>query len=253
MHYTSRKLVPELQPGREDSLMKSSVMVGMLLSALLVASGCVSSSKYKQAVDEAEEAKARADRTQLQKKALEDELRSLRDQKNKLAADAELAAAELQRQKDSRDKERSGLEAKVRELEQRHHDLVAKTRALEQENDALKKQNESLKATVTRYQKALKEPAALPPAVPAPPKLPAMPAAPANPIPAAPRAGLAPVNVNVASAADMVLFLGISKEEAERIVANRPYKVKQEIVLKNVLPKARFDAIKDRITVAQPQ
>jgi len=46
----------------------------------------------------------------------------------------------------------------------------------------------------------------------------------------------------------MVLFLGITKEDADKVVASRPYTVKQEIVLKNALPKARFDAIKDRIS-----
>jgi DNA uptake protein ComE-like DNA-binding protein len=118
-----------------------------------------------------------------------------------------------------------------------------------------KKQNESLKGTVARYQKALKEPpASVPMTAPVPPKPPAIPAAPAAPaavpVPAAPQAGLAPVNVNTASANDMVLFLGITKDEAEKVVASRPYKVKLEIVLKNALPKAKFDAIKDRISVA---
>ena len=112
--------------------------------------------------------------------------------------------------------------------------MAAQNRALKQERDSLRKQIESLKATVARYQKALKEPPV-----------------PAAPAPAAPQAGLAPVNVNTASANDMVLFLGITKEEADRVVAGRPYKVKQEILLKNALPKARFDAIKDRISVAK--
>ena len=49
----------------------------------------------------------------------------------------------------------------------------------------------------------------------------------------------------------MVLFLGITKEDADKVVAGRPYKVVQEIVLKNALPKARFDVIKDRISVAK--
>jgi DNA uptake protein ComE-like DNA-binding protein len=61
----------------------------------------------------------------------------------------------------------------------------------------------------------------------------------------------AAVNVNTASAGDMVLFLGLSKEIAERVVANRPYRIKGELVAKNVMPKAMFDGIKDRITVAQ--
>ncbi|OGW68809.1 MAG: hypothetical protein A3A88_00410 [Nitrospirae bacterium RIFCSPLOWO2_01_FULL_62_17] len=98
----------------------------------------------------------------------------------------------------------------------------------------------------------------MPSTAPVPPRPPAAPAAPAAvtpvpvaPAPAAPQAGLAPVNVNTASANDMVLFLGITKEEADRVVAGRPYKVKQEILLKNALPKARFDAIKDRISVAK--
>jgi hypothetical protein len=47
----------------------------------------------------------------------------------------------------------------------------------------------------------------------------------------------------------MVLFLGLSKDVAERVVANRPYRLKGELVAKNVLPKGTFDVIKDRITV----
>nr|MBI3612190.1 helix-hairpin-helix domain-containing protein [Nitrospirota bacterium] len=70
------------------------------------------------------------------------------------------------------------------------------------------------------------------------------------PVPTAPQSsGLAPVNVNTASANDMVLFLGLPKEVAERVVSNRPYKVRGELVARNVLPKATFDVIKDRITV----
>lgn len=71
-----------------------------------------------------------------------------------------------------------------------------------------------------------------------------------QPAPASQSAALAPVNVNTASSNDMVLFLGLTKEVAERIVTNRPYKVRGELVAKNVLPKATYDVIKDRITVA---
>lgn len=239
--------------------MRSGAPIGVLVLVAMMAGGCVSSSKYEMAVAEAEDAKNRAEKTQLQKKALEDEVKSLREQKTKLAADLELASAERQRLEDSLGKERGGVNTRVRDLEQRSRDLTARNRALQQELASVKKQNDSLKATVSRYQKALKEPpAALPPAVPVPPRQPGAPAAPtavtpvpAAPAPAAPQAGLAPVNVNTASASDMVLFLGITKDEADKIVAGRPYKVKQELVVKNVLAKARFDAIKDRISVAQ--
>ena len=251
--------------------MRSRAGIGVLVLAALAAGGCVSSSKYEQAVADAEEARWRADRIQLQKTALEQEVKSLRDQKTKLAEDAELAASELQRLKDSLDKERGGKDSRVRDLEQRSRDLAAQNRALRQQYDSLRKQNESLKATVARYQKALKEPPASLPAVPklptapaapvapaaaAAPAAPVAPAVPAAPAPAAtpapaPAANVSPVNVNKAFAAEMVLFLGITKEEADKIVAGRPYKVKQEILVKGVLPKTKFDAIKDRITVAQ--
>ena len=240
--------------------MRSAGAIGVLVIAAMMAGGCVSSGKYEMAVAEAEDAKNKAEKVQLQKKALEDEVKSLREQKTKLAADLELASAERQRLEDSLSKERGGANTRTRDLEQRSRDLAARNRALQQELASVKKQNDSLKATVARYQKALKEPpASLPPAVPVPPKPAAAPAAPAAPVtpvpaapvPAAPQAGLAPVNVNTASAADMVLFLGISKEEADKIVAGRPYKVKQELVVKNVLAKPKFDAIKDRISVAQ--
>ena len=237
--------------------MRSGAVIGVLMLAATVASGCVSSSKYEQAVAEAEEAKNKTEKVQLQKSTLEQEVKSLRDQKNKLTADLDLALSERQRLEDSLGKERGGTNQRVRDLEQRSRDLAARSRALQQELDSMKKQNESLKRTVNQYQKALKEPpASVPMTAPVPPKPPASPSASAAPsaavpVPAVPQAGVAPVNINTASANDMVLFLGITKEEAEKMVASRPYKVKQEIVLKNALPKARFEAIKDRITVAQ--
>ncbi|OYT18589.1 MAG: hypothetical protein CCU26_15960, partial [Nitrospira sp. UW-LDO-01] len=57
------------------------------------------------------------------------------------------------------------------------------------------------------------------------------------------------MNINKVSANDMVLFLGLKQDEAERIVSNRPYRVKGELVAKNVVPKETFDLIKDRISV----
>jgi hypothetical protein len=58
------------------------------------------------------------------------------------------------------------------------------------------------------------------------------------------------MNINKVSANDMVLFLGLKQDEADRIVNNRPYRVKGELVAKNVVPKETFDLIKDRISVS---
>jgi hypothetical protein len=49
----------------------------------------------------------------------------------------------------------------------------------------------------------------------------------------------------------MVLFLGLNREVAERVVANRPYRLKGELVAKNIMPKAVFDSIRDKISVGQ--
>jgi DNA uptake protein ComE-like DNA-binding protein len=66
----------------------------------------------------------------------------------------------------------------------------------------------------------------------------------------APEAMSSSMNVNKASAGDMVLVLGLSKDVADRIVTNRPYRVKGELVAKNVVPKETFDMIKERISVS---
>lgn len=257
---------------REDG-MKKVVVLGAVLVLAAGAGGCVSNSKYQQATMEAETARAELERVRQQKNSLEQQVKTLKDSNGKIIAEAELAQAELQRIKDSRDKEREGIEGRVRDQEQKIKELTTQHKTLRQEYDEAKQRNETLMAAVNRYQKELKDRQSGAPGVPATPKAPMMPtppmppaaapklpvpsakvpapAAPAPaPAPAAQSAALAPVNVNTASSNDMVLFLGLTKEVSERIVANRPYKVRGELVAKNVLPKATYDVIKDRITVA---
>ncbi|MGH7230011.1 MAG: helix-hairpin-helix domain-containing protein [Nitrospiraceae bacterium] len=247
--------------------MKTNVAMGMIVAAVIATSGCmVSEKKYVAAVEEAETVKTDLEKTRAQKTALEQQVKGLRDANSKMTADQEFVSAELQRIKDSREKERSSIDGRTKELEQKVKDLSAQHRALKQEYDDVKKHNETLKATVTRYQKELKErERSL--SMPAQPVIPRS----ANPIPSpvpAPKgpgspssskgdpfppsssgSRLAPVNVNTASAGDLVLFLGLTQEMADRIITNRPYKVKGELVARNVLPKATFDELKDRMTV----
>lgn len=248
--------------------MKTFLMTGMMVCAL-IAAGCVSKDKYVAATAEAEAIKADLEKARAQKSALDQQVKSLKDANAKLTADSEFMSAELQRIKDSRDKERSTIDTRTKDLEQKLKEMTAHQRMLKQEYEDVKKHNETLKATVARYQKELKErersialptPPVLPkaPAVAPPPTIPPdmtppgakVPPA-AMPQPPTPSAGLAPVNVNTASPSDLVLFLGLTKDMAERVVANRPYKIKGELVAKNIMPKATFDLLKDRITVAQ--
>jgi DNA uptake protein ComE-like DNA-binding protein len=249
--------------------MKKVAIVGAGLIVMMAAGGCmVSKDQYQQAVREAEVAKANLEDVQTRKTVLEQEVKKLREQSAKLAERTQAAEDELQRLRDSREKERSSVEGRVKELEQKIRDMTAQYKAMQQKHEELKEQNETLKATVARYQKELKEreravQAARPPSPPAPPAAgtsltpagrpmgePAPVPPSVAPVPTAPKTGLTPVNVNTASANDMVLFLGLTKEMAEKVVTNRPYRLKGELVAKNVLPKTTFDVIKDRITVS---
>ena len=121
------------------------------------------------------------------------------------------------------------------------------------EYEDVKRHNDTLKALVARYQKELKDQSrsvtgGLSHAVPSP-SAPSV-AAPVPPAVNAPQAMASSMNVNKASVGDMVLVLGLSKDVADRIVTNRPYRVKGELVAKNVVPKDTFDLIKDRISVS---
>src|SRR4029453_10325645 len=64
---------------------------------------------------------------------------------------------------------------------------------------------------------------------------------------APPAAKKEPVHLNRASAAELKAVKGIGEAEAKKIVENRPYKSKDELVQKKVMPKATYDKIKDQI------
>jgi DNA uptake protein ComE-like DNA-binding protein len=214
--------------------------------------GCVSNGKYQDALAETETAKTDLATTRAQKSALEQQVKTLKELNLKFGNEAQAARDELDRIQHGRDTERGAIEARTKELEDRVRQLAAQSRAVRAEYEEAKPHNETLKSLVARYQKELKERSVggtLVPAAPAStPRPTGVPAAPTMAPPAAAPIGL--MNVNKASAGDMVLVLGIPKDMAERIVTSRPYKVKGELVAKNVVPKETFDTIKDRISVS---
>lgn len=59
------------------------------------------------------------------------------------------------------------------------------------------------------------------------------------------------VDINSATPEDLDALPGIGKARAEAIVKGRPYKGKDELVQKNILPKAVYDKIKDKIIAHQ--
>jgi DNA uptake protein ComE-like DNA-binding protein len=187
---------------------------------------------------------------------LEQQVKTLKDLNVKFGNEAQAARDELARIEHSRDKERGVGETRTKELEDKVKQLASQNRGLKQEYEDVKRHNETLRSLVARYQKELKErpraatvtPSAPFASVPPAPAVPSAPTAPAvAPSPA--QTAAAPMNLNKASANDMILFLGLSKDVADRIVSNRPYRLKGELVAKNVVPKETFDLIKDRVTV----
>jgi len=221
----------------------------VVVSAVAIA-GCVSDRKYQEALSEADVAKTELATTRAQKSALEQQVKTLKELNVKFSNDAQAAHDELERIQHGRDKERGSIEARTKELEDKIKQLASQNRAVRMEYEDVKRHNETLKSLVARYQKELKEHSrsvtgTLTPA----PTNPASPLAVAPPPMSAPAGASSPVNLNKATASDLVLALGLSKDMADRIVTNRPYRVKGELVAKNVVPKETFDMIKDRISV----
>ena len=229
-------------------------MAAIVVAGTIAVTGCVSDRKYQESLAETEAAKTELATTRAQKSALEQQVKTLKDLNVKFGNEAQAARDELDRIQYGRDKERGSAEGRTKELEERVKQLAAQNRSLRQEYEDTKRHNETLKSLVARYQKELKDQSRAGGGALAPTMPPATPPGAVAPPPSALRSpdgmGGGVTNVNRASSSEMVLLLGLSKDVADRIVSNRPYKVKGELVAKNVVPKETFDMIKDRISVS---
>ena len=74
---------------------------------------------------------------------------------------------------------------------------------------------------------------------------------PAKPKPAAKPAAMQLIDINTASAQELSALKGIGDIRAANIIKNRPYKGKDELVQKNIIPPAVYAGIKDKIIAKQ--
>lgn len=73
---------------------------------------------------------------------------------------------------------------------------------------------------------------------------------PAAPAPAAPTTEL--IDINTADKATLMTLDGIGDARSDAIIKGRPYRAKNELADKSIIPEAVYDKIKDRIVARQP-
>ena len=64
-------------------------------------------------------------------------------------------------------------------------------------------------------------------------------------------AGVEPLDLNTVSEEQPKTLPGIGDVYSKKIIAGRPYKRKDELVQKNIVPQATYDKIKDQVTAKQ--
>jgi competence protein ComEA len=83
------------------------------------------------------------------------------------------------------------------------------------------------------------------------PASPAQAAKPSKPKPAATPAATQLLDINTATEEELRALKGVGDVRAANIIKNRPYKGKDELVQKNIIPAAVYAGIKDKIIAKQ--
>jgi len=232
-------------------------IAGFLLLAGLT--GCVSQGTYEQSLRELQSVRDDLDRIRVQNDGLNKQIIGLKESNSKLREEIEKANAHIAVLNEAVVKERQTGEGKLKDLERQVKELAGTKKVLAQELEVAKQRYEDSLKIQKRQAKELKErenTGLLQP--PTPPAKPAAPASEASPAPATPVAPDQPpngssqaslVDINRATPADLAAVLDLAREDSDRLVKNRPYKTKEELVTKAGIAKTTVDKIKDKITL----
>ena len=132
-----------------------SVGTCLLWIALLAITGCVEENRYQTVTAEVEQVKADVERMQAEVKALERQvapLRALNDQEDRTLTEL---LTELRKKNDAATRRQQQYEDRVATLQAKANSLLSQNRTLMREMREAKKQETSLLALVTRYEKEL--------------------------------------------------------------------------------------------------
>jgi len=132
-----------------------SVGTCLVWTAFMAITGCVEENRYQTVTAEVEQVKADVERMQAEAKALEQQvapLRALNDQEDRTLTEL---LTELRKKNDAATRRQQQYEDRVATLQAKANSLLSQNRTLMREMREAKKQETSLLALVTRYEKEL--------------------------------------------------------------------------------------------------
>jgi DNA uptake protein ComE-like DNA-binding protein len=232
--------------------MKEGIRGAAGLCLLAALAGCVSQGAYDQNLRELRSAKDDLERIRVQNEGLNKQLISLKESNSKLKEEIEKVSAQIPPLNEAIVRERQAGEGRVKELERQVREVTTSKKAVAHELEVAKQRYEDSLKIQKRQAKELKEREQS--SLIQPPTQPAKPAAPSTPEPPQPSVNSPPVpdlllDINKATPAELTLALELAREDSDKLIKNRPYKTKEELITKAGIAKATVEKIKDRITV----
>ncbi len=213
-------------------------------------------SRYDAVVTDMESARVGLEHSLTMREVLEQENEKLRSENEKVARDLEVMGSEIQRIIESRQHKQTLLNMHDAELSKVSQARARKLQKLQREYRKLQSRNRELRETVRRYKNALKEARETPPVklqshhgASSAESMKEKPVTPeSSPVMTLLNGTMKLLNLNTASVNDFVGLLGLREPMAEEVIANRPYRLRGELLAKHVIPNETFAVIKDRIT-----